>query len=662
VKAGLAGALLLTLAGGLTGILYQWRRAEANANLARTNEGRALAQEEQALRHLGEVEAARQRAEDQARQTRQMLVKCFQVSRAPSLSGPASQPVRLELLVEIEARYRQLIRERGDDRTLRADLAEVTTSLGCLHWDNWHPDQARVAFEKALQVWQGLVREDGRNREYRAGLARAYECLGWVQRPECCPLRPGWDTRSARCIPRQMQAYEEAHRLWQGLAREQPTPAVLLSLATCALDLGRLTALVAPDQALRHLEDARGILTALLAADPANQTAREALAATYVTLGNLHHPHAPGEGLRYWKLAYGENKRLLREAPGAIRVRYDLANCCRLLSGGRSDDPFLVEAVALYEPVCRRLEEQFRVDPDNTNLDELLDSWNALAVCYQQTRQHARALQAFRRGAELGQEIAARHPGVIDLGLSWVTGLCGVALLQLEAGRPAEARATARQAVAVFARYAANPASQAYPCRHLWGQFQAIASSLRRFGASAEALALAEQVKGVFEELYREAPDQGLYGYLVSESWAQVAKSRWRLGQHEQTLAALRQALEVQRKVCDQFTGGGRVPPGARRPLVPARAFLRGTGAPGRGGRVLPGAGQTLSERRGETHPGGPRAGQSGGRRGRRAGRALRAGAGRAAALPRRGRPGGAAGRGGPRGRDRRGGGQGRGG
>jgi hypothetical protein len=212
-KAGLAAALLLAVAGGLIGILYQWRRAEASADLARTEGRNARAQEEQVRLHLREVEAAGQRAEDQARQTRQRLVKCFQVSRAPSLRGPASQPVRLELLVEIEARYRQLLRERGDDRTLRADLAEVTTSLGRLHWDNWHSDQARTAFEEALQVWQGLVREDGRNREYRAGLARAYQCLGWVQRSNGCLLRPRWDYRAAPCIPRQVRAYEEAHRL-----------------------------------------------------------------------------------------------------------------------------------------------------------------------------------------------------------------------------------------------------------------------------------------------------------------------------------------------------------------------------------------------------------------------------------------------------------------
>jgi serine/threonine protein kinase len=540
--AGLTAALILALVSGLVGSLYLWRQAEDSAALAQTNERRARAQEERAVQHLRAEEAARQWAEDQSRQTRQLLVKCFQVSRDPSLQRPTSQPVRLELLLEIEARYRQLLRERGDDPVLRAELAEVTTSVGGLHLSTGHIDKARPAFQKALGLWQGLVREHSRSREYRAGLARAHEWMVSVHQGE------GY-------LPRQLQSFEEAYRLWQALARERPTPEVLRSLASCSSEIGGLTAVVTPVKARRHLEEARGLLTQLLAADPRDRRARQVLAATYLTLAELHYPQAPKERVRCWRLAYDLYRQLHREEPGVIGFTTQLARCCLFLSEGRAKDPLATQAIALYDQSRRQLEDQYRADPENANVAALVGCYQGLGYCYQQVGRKEQAMDAFQRCAELGQQLATRHPHVVKFGWSMVDGLCGVALIQLETGRPAQARTTARQAVAAFARLARGRSFSADAPQGLWGQFKSIASCLRLRGDAAEALALAQRVKDIFEELYRESPDQGIYGFLASEAWLQIAKSRWRLGPPEKTEAALRQALQVQRQVCDRFPG-----------------------------------------------------------------------------------------------------------
>jgi tetratricopeptide (TPR) repeat protein len=538
--AGLAAALLLALCGGLTTSLQLWRRAESSADLAHQNERRARAQEDRAMRNLRDAEMARRRAERHGQQTRRLLVKCFQVSGAPSLRGPASQPVRRELLVEIEARYRQLIREQPGDRALRTELAEVTTSLGNVYLRTWHFDQAGATFRRALGLWQQLVREDNQSRVYRSGLAKAHEWLGSVHQADCC-------------LPGQMEEFTAAYRLWQDLTRERPTAKVLLARARCASEVGRITASISTADALRCLEDAKRIATDLLAKGPANHSAWGVLAATYVALGELHHRDSPSEERRYWRLAYDQNKKLLREVPGDFTVMSNLARCCVWLSGGKAGDPFAAEAIALYAQALGRLEAQLRVDPDNTDLNLLLRSSYALGVCYQQAGQRERARRAFRRCASLGRELAARHPQVAVFGLGWAEGLAAVAVLEVESGHPARARDIARQAIAVFTRLLRHPANPPEARAGLWGQFRAMASLLRRRGAAAEAVVLAEQVKEIFEQLYRETPTQGLYGLLVSESWAQIAKSRWRLGQHDKTLAALRQALHVQQQLCDRF-------------------------------------------------------------------------------------------------------------
>jgi tetratricopeptide (TPR) repeat protein len=538
--AGLAAGLLLALVSGLSASLHLWRRAEASADLARTNERHARAQRERAVRHLSEVDAARRQAERHARQTRRLLVKCFQASRSPSMLRPASQPVRRDLLVEIAARYRQLLAEQPGDRALRAELADVTTSLGSLHLKTWHFRRARHAFQAALELWQGLLREDRRNRDCRAGLARTHEWFGAVHEAEVC-------------LPARLAELTAAYRLWRGLARERPTPALLLSRATCAAEVGRCSALVAPDRALHRLEEARDTLTGLLAADPDNRAARQVLGATYTTLGQLHDRRAPAKALRCYRSAYGQFKRLLREAPEDFTAMSKLAECCLWLSGGKTADPYTAEAVALYEQALARLEGQFGTDPENTDVNLLVRCNCTLGICYQQGGDLRRALRAFRRCAALGRDLATRHPQVATFGHYWAEGLGAVAVLELEAGRPADAPATTREAVAAFAVRFRNPAFHAPAHSELGSQFRATAALLRRRGAAAEALALADQVKGIYDQLYRGAPGQGLYGLMVSESWAQIAKSQWRLGRHEETLVALRQARDTQRALCERF-------------------------------------------------------------------------------------------------------------
>jgi hypothetical protein len=73
---------------------------------------------------------------------------------------------------------------------------------------------------------------------------------------------------------------------------------------------------------------------------------------------------------------------------------------------------------------------------------------------------------------------------------------------------------------------------------------------LRRGGAVAEALGLAERGNGTLQELVREGLEDAYLFAKLSDSWNQISRAHWELDQVEETLDACRRALAAQRQAC----------------------------------------------------------------------------------------------------------------
>ena len=159
-----------------------------------------------------------------------------------------------------------------------------------------------------------------------------------------------------------MQSFEQAYVLWQELAEEQPEVrsrgnrcwTVPLDLLFYLIELMTFTS--ATQDFLRLLEESRAHLGKLVHEAPSNTFHRKRLALTCLLLGEIHFAeHAETKARACWQQAHEHYRILAQGSPEDPQVTRSLGHCCYRLMGNQPDDPYYVEAVALYEQAGPRL-------------------------------------------------------------------------------------------------------------------------------------------------------------------------------------------------------------------------------------------------------------------------------------------------------------------
>jgi tetratricopeptide (TPR) repeat protein len=150
----LTSGLLLTFAGGVAGILIEWRRAEASAAEAKRQQRQAEEDFEKAHR----------------------VVESFysKIYEEGLLAYPMSMSMRQQLVREAVAFYEDLLRRRGDDPGLRTDLAAAYLRLGWLNGQARNQAEALAALAQALPRYEDLVRQQPDSRALVQSLAECY--------------------------------------------------------------------------------------------------------------------------------------------------------------------------------------------------------------------------------------------------------------------------------------------------------------------------------------------------------------------------------------------------------------------------------------------------------------------------------------------------------
>src|SRR5262245_16082585 len=148
LPACLAAGLVLSVVAGVGLVFWQWRRAEANYVLA--EEQRRLAQEE------------RVRADEGFREAHRAVQEfCTRASEGKLRDIPGAQEIRKELLESALTYYERFLRERGQDTTLRAELAEAHLRIGLLTSAlGYNSRAAEAACRRALVIYREMLRED----------------------------------------------------------------------------------------------------------------------------------------------------------------------------------------------------------------------------------------------------------------------------------------------------------------------------------------------------------------------------------------------------------------------------------------------------------------------------------------------------------------------
>jgi serine/threonine protein kinase/predicted Zn-dependent protease len=152
-------------------------RAEAESEKSRAERarGEAETQKLEAERAHGEADGQRLRAEANFAKARAAVDDYLtRVSESQLLDVPGLQPLRRDLLQSALTFYQGFLKERGDDPTIRAALAETFARVATIQSQLGAWTDARNARDQAIALYEALLRETPDDIELRLNLARSY--------------------------------------------------------------------------------------------------------------------------------------------------------------------------------------------------------------------------------------------------------------------------------------------------------------------------------------------------------------------------------------------------------------------------------------------------------------------------------------------------------
>src|SRR5262249_4506357 len=117
-------------------------------------------------------------AEANFRQARAAVDKYFTtVSESKLLNVPGLQSLRKELLDAAQRYYRDFLRERGDDPSVRVEAASASFRVGWIQ-QMIEPKEAMEPYRTAIALYEQLARDHPENVEYHRRLAMSYGAQG----------------------------------------------------------------------------------------------------------------------------------------------------------------------------------------------------------------------------------------------------------------------------------------------------------------------------------------------------------------------------------------------------------------------------------------------------------------------------------------------------
>jgi serine/threonine-protein kinase len=360
------------------------------------------------------INRERARAEQSFLQARKAVDDYFTtVSESKLLNVPGLQPLRKELLDSALKYYQGFIRDRGGDRSVRAELAATYYRVAWITTYVGSADKALAAYQQALALYEELVRGYPAEVRYQTDLAIVCNDLGGLLRgmgqlDEALRIhRKGLAIREATA-----RAHPEGIRFQNELAKSYA------NIASILRDSGQ------QEEALRGCQKAAAINESLV-------TARPTVVAFPSDLG-VHHNSVE---------AIEEDL-----AKNQIGIGYLL---------GQMNRPD--ESVRAFEKAAAILEKLIAKEPEvESRQATLADVENRIGFRLKQERKYDEAMRHHQKARVLLEGLVARNPSVP--GYRGGLASCELYLVGLltDSGRPAEALPLLRQAQAILEALAAE--------------------------------------------------------------------------------------------------------------------------------------------------------------------------------------------------------------
>jgi serine/threonine protein kinase/Tfp pilus assembly protein PilF len=262
LAAALTASLILAVIMGVAGVLWQWRRAEANAVLLAAERDTALQE--------------RERAETNFRRARSAVERVTRLARELQIQ-PGTQRAMRPVLEEALSYYREFLQQKGDDPEIRREAAIACGRVGVICHDLGRFAEAEDAFSRSVETLELLHEEFPEKRVSVTDLV-------WIYKGQANLRKDAGKLKLAEDVYRKAIAFGEA------LAREEPdNPAFQGDLANTLINY--CIVIKADPKRFAEAENlyARTIdlQEKALAARPRNIRFREELALSHDDLGQL---------------------------------------------------------------------------------------------------------------------------------------------------------------------------------------------------------------------------------------------------------------------------------------------------------------------------------------------------------------------------------------
>jgi tetratricopeptide (TPR) repeat protein len=547
VVSGLSAALLLSIVVGFALVGWQWYRAEQHLIAASAQQ---LAAEEASR----QAEANRREA-DENFWIAHRAVKDFCVRAQEEMSrSPGTQPFRRELLQSARQYYQDFIRRRGNDPTLREELADVhhhlawiTTetgsraealevhrqalvlyeelaqakqdvanltrvastlhNIGMLANDTGHSDEAVESYQRARAIYEHLVCFNPTDPNPRAFLSNTCNSLG-IRHVEA-----GRTDEARDC-------YRVAIFLREQLLREHPKhPRAMGDLAMSLHNLGVLNERLGnhPER-LRLYEQARDLYEQRAKSSPRNSAYQSDLAGEYYSLALVHRDlHHKAESLAAATKSRDIRERLAQENPTVTGYQAALASSHTTAGLAHADSGQRQEAIASFDRARVILEKLVKKDGSTLRYRrDLAQAWFNQGVEYANLGKRAEAVRAYEQGRNLLETLTKEEPERPEFHHDLGGVLNNLGVVQSQLGLLDEAIVTLQEGIKEN-RVAFTKAPQVTPYRgSLSICYAALTEVLRKAGRLAEAVETTQERQKLW-------PKNGAEQAKVACDLAQVA-------------------------------------------------------------------------------------------------------------------------------------------
>jgi eukaryotic-like serine/threonine-protein kinase len=451
-------------------------------------------------------------------------------------------PEQKTFLTNMLQYYQEFVREEPRDEQGRARLARayVRMGRGCVALGR--QEEAASAFRRALDLQEKLVADFPGVPAYRRDLANSHNNLGALWADEGHPLKAEAAFRRALDLQEKLVAdFPAVPEYRQALAMSQ------FNLGRLLLSLGQPSAAEAPYRRALDLQEK------LVADFPAVREHRRDLANSHTSLGVLLNDlgQRPAAEAAY-RRALDLQEKLVTDFPAVPEYRRDLATSHHNLGTLQADLGQWTATDAAFrrvQGICEKLVTDFPAVPEYRQL--LARSHISLGALLAHRGQHPLAVTAYRRALELQEKLVVDFPKVPKYRQELARSHNDLGVLLAHLRQQSQVEAAHRRSVEIQEKLVTDfPAVPEYRV-DLAGSYVNFGNLLRSQGQAEAGLAWFAKAIALVEPSVRTEPRSATEQLFLRNAYVNRALVLDQLGRHADAITDWDRALALNTGAAD---------------------------------------------------------------------------------------------------------------